>query len=195
MGMSRTTQQWLTTLALVFIASALSSAFALPLAIGDSRDLGLISKNQPANPSSSAGFIDILLNQPLNSGPTSIGANTYTRTGNDPLGGDYPDATYSGVEFGSNVTNINLGSGYQYLLAKYDGQNWGSQLWYVGGLAGTITIPLYGSGDKYEVSHTYLYNPTSTSVPDGGMTAVMLGLSLCGLGVANRLFERKAFRQ
>ena len=78
------------TFALVFAASALSSAFALT--IGDSRDLGLLSPNHPANPSSSAGFIDILLNQPLNSGPTSIGANIYTRTGNDPLGGDYPKA-------------------------------------------------------------------------------------------------------
>ena len=159
MRMSRTIQQWFTTLALVFAASALCSAFALT--IGDSRDLGLISKNQPADPSSSAGFIDILLSQLLNSGPTPIGANTYTRTGNDPLGGDYSNATYSGVEFGANVTNINLGSGYQYLFGKVRWTEIGAaKIWYVGGLTGAITIPLYGSGDKFEVSHTYLYNPT-----------------------------------
>jgi hypothetical protein len=183
--MFRKIHHWLTALAFVFTASALSSAFALT--IGDSRDLGLISPNHPADPSSSASYIDILLDQPLNSGPTPIGANTYTRTGNDPLGGNYPAAVYSGVEFGSNVTNIDLGTGYQYLLAKYDGQNWGSQVWHVGGLTGSITIPLNGSGTQFAVSHTYLYNPTS--VPDGGMTAVMLGLSLGGLGAVSRFFR------
>jgi hypothetical protein len=190
--MARKIHQWLTALALVF--TALSSAFAVPtLTIGDSRDLGLISKNQPADPSSSAGFMNILLDQPLNSGPTVIGANNYTRTG---VGGiSYPDAIYSGVEFGSNVTNIDLGSGYLYLLAKYDGQNWGSQVWYVGGLTGSITIPLNGNGTQFAVSHTYLYNPTSTSVPDGGMTAVMLGFSFCGLGLVGRFFGPRGLRR
>jgi hypothetical protein len=192
--MSRKIHQWLTALALVFTASAFSSALALPtLTIGDSRDLGLISKNHPADPSSSTGYINTLLYQPLNSGPTVIGANTYTRTGNGGI--SYPDAIYSGVQFGSNVTNIDLGSGYLYLLAKYDGPNWGSQVWYVGGLAGQITIPLNGSGSQYAVSHTYLFNPTSTSVPDGGMTAVMLGFSLCGLGVVGRFFGPRALRR
>src|SRR5207244_10818283 len=63
-----------------------STAYATTLTIGDSRDLGLISPNHPADPSDSEGFIDILLAQPSPSGPTVIGANIYIRTGNDPLG-------------------------------------------------------------------------------------------------------------
>src|SRR5436305_13233333 len=78
------------------IALALAStAYATTLTIGDSRDLGLISPNHPADPTDSEGFIDILLAQPSPSGPTVIGANIYTRTANDPLGGVYPAASFA----------------------------------------------------------------------------------------------------
>jgi VPDSG-CTERM motif len=187
-----------------FVTAALAFAFLLvtfshvsALLIGDDRDLGLIDPNNPANPTTSASFINTLLDQPLNSGPTLIGTEFYTRTGYDPLD-DYPDAVYSGVEFGSGVTNIDLGTsgGYLYLLAKYDGPNYGSVVWYVGGLTGTITIPGFppdtDNPDQFGVSHTFLYNPTGVpGVPDGGSTAMMLGLSLCGLGFASRLVGRK----
>src|SRR5438046_9903493 len=72
-----------------------STSYATTLTIGDSRDLGLISPNHPADPTDSEGFIDILLDQPAPSGPTTIGANTYTRTSNDPLGGNYPAADFA----------------------------------------------------------------------------------------------------
>ena len=153
-------------------------ASAVALDFGDSSDLGLISKNHPANPSSSAGFIDILLARPLGSGPVAIGANFYTRTGNDPLSGSYPSAVYSGVEYGGGVTRVDLGTGgFDYLLAKYDGPNYGSVVWYVGDLTGTVTIPLDVAG-QYGVSHTFLY---TVGVPDGGATVAMLGLAFLGM--------------
>src|SRR5437868_7118278 len=100
------------------------TASATTLTIGDSRDLGLISPNHPANPASSALYIDILLAQPSPSGPTTIGANTYTRTSNDPLSGVYPAAVFAAeLSFavsGSQAT-IDLGSNsYLYILGKYD---------------------------------------------------------------------------
>jgi hypothetical protein len=191
---SKNLNLWVTLLAIVCIIGTLSRVSAVSLAINDSRDLGLIDPNHPANPTDSASFIDILLSQPLGSGPTTVGANAYTRTSNDPLNGVYPAASYSGVEFGSNVTNIGLGSsGYRYLLAKYDGPNFGSVVWYIGGLLGDITIPQYGSDQQYAVSHTYLYNPNGTSsVPDGGATVIMLGFSICALGVGLRLIRPAA---
>ena len=155
------------------------------LLIGDDHDLGLISKNFPADPYSSAGFIDTLLDQPLGSGPTPIGGNTYTRTTNDPLSGVYPSAVFD-VDLGATTT-INLGSGYLYLLAKYDGPNWGSEIWYVGDLSGTITIPQFPVDQQYGVSHVFLYNGHGGSVPDSGTTLLLLGASLGGLILLRRV--------
>src|SRR5205823_14981030 len=86
-----------TILSSVLCAVALafgSTAYATTLTIGDSRDLGLISPNHPANPANSETNIDILLAQPSPSGPTTIGANKYTRTANDRLGGVYLVASF-----------------------------------------------------------------------------------------------------
>ena len=72
-----------------------------------------------------------------------------------------------------------LGSGYLYLLAKYDGKNYGSEVWYVGGLNGIQDLPLFGGG--YGLSHIFLFNSNPTQVPDGGTTAFLLGAALTGL--------------
>lgn len=164
-----------------------SQISATTLDFNDLRDLGLINPNHPADPSSSTGYVDILLSQTAPSGPTTIGANTYTRTSNDPLGfGNYPAAVF-GVDLGAS-TSINLGNGYLYLLGKYDGPNFGSEVWYVGGLTGTITIPANGA-DKYGLSHVYLFNGsggTGNGVPDGGTTLTMLGIAMSGLGLLKR---------
>jgi hypothetical protein len=102
-----------------------------------------------------------------------IGPNQYTRTNNDPLAGAYPAAVFN-VDLGA-VTNISLGSGYLYLLAKYDDPNWGSEVWYVGGLS-NVTIPLYGSGNQYGVSHVFLFNGSGgTAIPEGGSSFCHVG--------------------
>ena len=170
--------KYLTVVALALtVVGHASQVGATTISIGDNRDLGLISKNQPADPVSSTNYLNILLSQSLGSGPTLIGANNYTRTMNDPMAGNYPTAVF-GLQYGA-VTDIDLGSGFLYLLAKYDGQNWGSEVWYVGGLSGHITIPEFGFEHQYGVSHVYLFNGTPPTVPDGGTTAMLLG-SACG---------------
>jgi len=170
-------------IAVVFVSLAFTSR-AGALTIGDNYDLGLISKNYPADPISSAGFINTLLDQPLGSGPVTIGANTYTRTLNDPLGGSYPDAMFE-IDLGTSTT-INLTSGDLYLLAKYDGQNWGSEVWYVGDLTGTITIPQYPTKKKYGLSHVFLYTgdpAAARPVSDSGSTLALLGTAMAALGL------------
>jgi hypothetical protein len=163
-----------------------SSAVNTVLTIGDAHDLGLIDPNHPADPVSSAGFIDTLLAQPLNSGPTIIGANAFTRTGNDPLGGVYPAAEFA-VDLGAQNLNIDLGTGFQYLLGKYDGPNFGSVVWFVGDLTGLIDIPATGGG--FGLSHTFLFNGVPPpGVPDGGTTLMLLGSALACLGVLRRRF-------
>ena len=121
---------------------------------------------------------------------TTIGANAYTRTNNDPLGGVYPAADFA-VDLGVQFDNINLGSGYLYLLAKYDGPNYGSAVWFVGGLTGEIDIPSGAggtSGSQFGLSHTYLFNPNGTSVPDGGTTMMLLGGALACIGALRHRF-------
>ncbi len=39
-----------------------------------------------------------------------------------------------------DVTDIDV-DGFTYLLAKYDGPNYGSVVWYVADVVGTVTIP------------------------------------------------------
>ena len=54
-------------------------------------------------------------------------------------------------------------------------------MWYVGGLTGTESIPLWGSGHQFGLSHVYVFNSDQTQVPDGGTTAFLLGAALMGL--------------
>jgi hypothetical protein len=181
-----------TLLTLLAAACMVVNASAILIQIGDTRDLGLIDPNHPADPSSSAGYVDILLDQALGTGPTTIGANAYTRTLNDPLNGNYPNAIFNS-EIAFTGGNINLGqAGFLYLLAKYDGPNFGSEVFYIGGLTGANTIPLTAEG--FGLSHVYLFNPsdvtpnpTGNGVPDGGSTVALLGLALLALGGASRM--------
>jgi len=180
------------------IALALgSTAYATTLTIGDSRDLGLISPNHPADPTDSEGFIDILLAQPSPSGPTVIGANIYTRTANDPLGGVYPAASFAAeLKFtpdagGGNSATIDLDSNsYLYILGKYDGPNYGSEVWYGAGLSGVITLPEFGNGTQFGLSHVFVFNGTPVTTPDSGTTAALLGLALTGLAGLRAKFGR-----
>jgi hypothetical protein len=107
---------------------------------------------------------------------------TYFRSNNtlSPL----PQAVLGGLVDGTSTT-INLGSGlYTYLFAKYDGPNYGSEVWYVGDLSGMITIPATAGG--YGLSGWTLFGPGVPGVPDGGITAMLLGTALGALGLARR---------
>ncbi len=77
---------------------------------------------------------------------------------------------------------INIGSGFKYLIAAYDGQNSGAVLWDISALpAGTtldipaFALPSAGGTDlvngadpqKYGITTWSMFNPGSTHVPDG----------------------------
>ena len=102
-------------------------------------------------------------------------------------------ALASRTSYGSSrasTVDINLGTGgFEYLLAKYDGPNFGGEVWYVGGLTGTVTIPAFG--DKYGISLSALFEPGSPpKVPDGGSTVVLLGVALTGLAGIRAKFRK-----
>ena len=62
-----------------------------------------------------------------------------------------------------------------------------AEVWYVGDLNGTITIP--GVKGQYGLSGWTLFGPGGQGVPDGGTTVMLLGAALSALGMARRYIK------
>ena len=81
--------------------------------------------------------------------------------------------------------------GYEYVLAKYDGQNAGYVLFHVPTFGSTL--PQYPANfwtsqpTKWAISHFTTFDTTTIAeVDDGGATAALLAMALCGLAIAWR---------
>jgi len=154
---------------------------ARALTIGDGHELGFVNFGIPSGDSDRLTYVNHLVGMALGTSDKADG-QTYFRSNNSfsPL----PQAVLGGLADGTSTT-IDLGSGlYTYLFAKYDGPNYGSEVWYVGDLSGTITIPATAGG--YGLSGWTLFGPGVPGVPDGGTTAMLLGAALSVLGLARR---------
>ena len=107
------------------------------------------------------------------------------------------------ISAGTTAVTVSLGTGFQYLVAAYDGPNGGVAVFNVGGLTGSVdlyryakplangnlvgsNIPLMGF---YKMTGWTLLNPTG-GVPDGGTTVMLLGAALGSLGMARRFLKR-----
>ena len=159
------------------------------LTIGDAHELGFVQFGIPSGDADRLSYVNHLIGMALNSTDTFNG-QTFNRSGADPAGGNYPPATLTGHVNGTG-TSIDLGAGgtYLYLFAKYDGPNAGSEVWYVGNLSGIITIPAFGlAGQNYGLSGWTLFG-SAGSVPDGGTTAMLLGMAFGALGMARRFLQ------
>jgi VPDSG-CTERM motif len=122
--------------------------------------------------------------------------------------GSLPAATATGALLGTNIAEgttpvtVNLGTGFQYLVAVYDGPNGGVAVFNVAGLTGSVDLYRYakplangnllGSNvaaqGYFKMTSWTLLNPTG-AVPDGGTTVMLLGAALGGLGVARRFLK------
>ncbi len=144
--------------------------------------LGFIDAGIPSSPALEASYINELIQLAPGTGPITIGSQDYTRSLNEFL--YLPTAVVTDSFKNDNGENTgSFGSGYTYLIAKYDGPNYGSEVWNVSGLTGSFTLPQKlghpGDGRTYDISHWSLYNVNR--VPDGGMTVAMLGFGVLGL--------------
>jgi VPDSG-CTERM motif len=155
---------------------------ASALTIGDTQELGFVDPGLPAGDANRTLFVNTMIGLALNgSTHVIIGPhdNLVTRSNNDF--GPLPTAVFA---LNGSSTTIDLGTGlYSYLYAKYDGPNFGAEVWYVGNLSGIITIPATGGG--YGLSGWTLFGPGGR-VPDGGATVMLFGAALCVLGIARR---------
>jgi hypothetical protein len=171
----------LAMLSAAFCAAMLAfSHNASALTIGDAHELGFVSYGIPSGDADRLIYVNHLVGMALGTKNKADG-QSYTRSNNafSPL----PLAVLPAVD--GTGTTINLGTGlYTYLFAKYDGPNYGSEVWYVADLSGTITIPATAGG--YGLSGWSLFGPGGGAVPDGGTTVMLLGAALGALGIARR---------
>jgi hypothetical protein len=158
------------------------SPSANALTLFDSHELGFVNFGIPSGDTDRLNYVNHLVGMALGSTDQAFG-QTFTRSNHNF--GALPTAVLAGHVNGTS-TSINLGAGglYTYLFAKYDGPNYGSEVWYVGDLSGIITIP--ATAGRYGLSGWTLFGPGVPGVPDGGTTAMLLGTALSMLGIARR---------
>jgi hypothetical protein len=156
------------------------------LTIGDTHELGFVQFGIPSGDADRTLYTNHLIGMALGTTDMANG-QTYTRSLN--FFGALPAAVF---DQNGTSTSINLStSGFTYLFAKYDGPNYGSEVWYVGNLTGMITIPATAGG--YGLSGWTLFSPNGT-VPDSGSTIAFLGLALTAVELLRRGVSRRAVK-
>jgi hypothetical protein len=159
---------------------------ASALTIGDTNYIGKIDFGIPAGDADRQNYVNYLIDMTPGASavPGGYGQNYY-RSSNvfTPM----PDAVWASNKADGGSYNVG-GGGYYYMLAKYDGPNYGSEVWYIKGLTGTISIPTTAGG--YGLSGVTFFNKITTTeppgVPDGGATALLLGAALSGIALLRR---------
>lgn len=124
-----------------------------------------------------------------------MGANTVDPL-NAALGLYYRTSSteYSGVLTGGTpiVGDVTAESGWEFAFVKYDGKQAGYVLFYLGGAAANTLIPNFPADlwttetDQFQISGVTYFN--QVSVPEGGSTAILLGLGFLGIGLLRRMF-------
>jgi hypothetical protein len=171
-----------------------------PLTIGDIHELGFVNYGIPSGDADRTTYVNHLVGMVLGGHDFGDGQEYFRSTNNF---GTLPTAVFDHNSSGNPSTTIDLGTTagvYTYLFAKYDGPNYGSEVWYVGNLTGIITIPEFAGGQGaggsgYQLSGWTLFTgvgPGGHGVPEGGSTIAFLGLALTAAELLRRGVSRRA---
>jgi hypothetical protein len=167
----------------VIACGLLTASNALGIMLNDPGVVGTVESGEPAGATDEVGYVNYLLALPANSGPVSYDGHIYKTSSTD-----YNGTVTLGVK--DETGNVFVPSGWEFVLAKYDGPNGGDVLWYLGGASFELPGKSDGlwendAGKGYGISHFTVFNSTA-SVPEGGSTLVLLGVVLFGLGILNK---------
>jgi hypothetical protein len=163
-----------------------TTAFGVPLTINSEGVVGTIDGiSGETSPATEAIWLQHLLDMPNDAVDLEFGTTFRTRTEDPQYSGTIDAANFWKDDDGG----LSVPAGWEWVMAKYDGQNAGYVVWYLGGAA--VDLPLTSwsiwanaSGEGYNLSHFTVFN--SIGVPDGGATVLLLGASLAALGLMIR---------
>ena len=99
---------------------------------------------------------------------------------------DYSGVLTGGVQGADDDFTVEAGS--QYALAKYDGQNAGYVLYFLGGEATTLpqySETIWGSGTQWALSHYVAFGGGTTSLSEPGTLGLMM-IGMVGVGALRR---------
>ena len=163
---------------------------SINLSIGDQHELGQATPPVPEGDAAITQYVNFMISLSLGgSGQVVIQPHTIqvTRSMNDF--GPLPSLATLALRGKGTTVNLGAQGTYDYLFAHYGGPGGGTaEVWYIGDLSGVINIP--GIGFGHGLSGWALFTAPNGAVPDGGTTAMLLGVAFGALGIARRLLMR-----
>jgi hypothetical protein len=187
-----TTNSKIVLVTMAGVCLALTSARALPINLSTTSSdvLGIVYPAQPSGAAADVSYINGLIGLTLG-GETTISGNLVWRS--DNAFSSLPKATTVGDASGTAASLLD--TGFTYLAANYgSGSDGGMIIWDIASITGGSTIDLSLTADDLGLSGWVLFDPSSSSnqsVPDGGPTALLLGIGLLGGGLARRYLSPK----
>jgi VPDSG-CTERM motif len=168
-------------------ANRISLPPSINLTIGDQHELGQAQPPTPDGDADITRYVNFMIGLSLGgSGHVIIGPHNILVTRSMNNFGSLPSPATLALRGTGTTINLGTQGTYAYLFAHYGGPGGGfAEVWYVGNLNGSISIPATGLG--HGLSGWALFTAPGGAVPDGGTTLMLLGTALGALGIVRRL--------